>query len=191
MELITNADWILTKNAVIQKVNLLLGDLHITQQTILNDFKKSIPAELIAPAAKISKGENYKGLPYLILDHPRYFDKENIFAIRTMFWWGHFFSTTLHLSGNPKQIFEDGIDKNYTSLVESDFCICTGKDEWQHHFERDNYTPVKDINASEFENVLKQKSFLKLAQRIPLQQWDDTPALLATSFRRLLCLLKN
>jgi len=38
-----------------------------------------------AIAPKISKGENYEGLPWVILDFPRYFDKENVFAIRCFF----------------------------------------------------------------------------------------------------------
>jgi hypothetical protein len=51
---------------------------------------------------KISRGENYQLLPYIILDYPSYFSRNNIFAVRTMFWWGNFFSITLHLSGDHK-----------------------------------------------------------------------------------------
>ena len=55
---------------------------------------------IVQSTPKIAKGENYLQLPYVLLDYPRCFDKENIFAIRTMFWWGNFFSITLHLSGS-------------------------------------------------------------------------------------------
>ena len=48
---------------------------------------------------KISKGEKYKGLPWVMLDYPRIFGKEDIMAIGTRFWWGHYFSVTLHLKG--------------------------------------------------------------------------------------------
>jgi hypothetical protein len=191
MELVINADWILTKNTVIKKVNLLLGELHVAQQDILKDLKNSFPPALLAPAAKISKGENYKGLPYLVLDHPRYFDRENIFAIRSLFWWGNFFSITLHVSGHPKQLFEPGITKAYSSFSDNDFFICSGDNEWEHHFESDNYTPVKDLSPVQFEYLVRQKSFLKLAQKFPLQQWDSIPALLAASFNRLIYLLRN
>jgi hypothetical protein len=189
MELVTNADWILTKNGIIQKVNYLLGDLQVAQQDILDNFKQFIPIEILTPAAKISKGENYKGLPYLVLDYPRYFDKENIVAIRTLFWWGHFFSITLHLSGRSKQLFETKILAAFASLQEDDFFICTGEDEWEHHFEKDNYTPLKNMSPMEFENCITQKSFLKLAQNISLQQWDHAHTLLTGYFCRLICLL--
>ena len=76
LELVTNADWILTKNGIIQKVKSILEGLQAEQQDYLVQEKNSFPAEFISPLPKISKGENYKGLPYLVLDHPRYFDKE-------------------------------------------------------------------------------------------------------------------
>jgi hypothetical protein len=189
MELVMNADWILTKNGIIEKVKHLLGSLQPAQQDILNKLRSFFPAEILIPAAKISKGENYKGLPYLVLDHPRYFDKENVFAIRTMFWWGHFFSVTLHLSGKYRQQFKPNILSAYSLLQQDDFFIATGSDEWEHHFEKDNYSPVKNMNSSEFEQCISQNSFLKLAQNIPLQQWDYAHTLLTGSFSRLMYLL--
>jgi len=54
---------------------------------------------------KISRGENYLGLPYLVLDYPRLFRPDAVLAIRTFFWWGHFFSSTLQLSGGYKTEF--------------------------------------------------------------------------------------
>src|SRR5215468_1346228 len=50
---------------------------------------------------KISKGENYLGLPFIMLDFPRFFSNTNMLAVRTMIWWGNFCSTTLLLSGEP------------------------------------------------------------------------------------------
>jgi hypothetical protein len=189
MELVMNADWILTKNAVIQKVNLLLGSLHPLQQEMLNKASASLPVEVVKTTAKISKGENYKGLPYLVLDYPRYFDKENVFAIRTMFWWGNFFSITLHLSGRYQRQFESRIIADHSALVKDDFFIATGSDEWEHHFEEDNYSLLKNLNQQEFGQCITQSSFVKLAQNISLQQWDNAPVLLTGSFNRILQML--
>lgn len=38
------------------------------------------------------------GQLYLILDYPGMLSTENIFAVRTLFWWGNIFSVSLHLS---------------------------------------------------------------------------------------------
>ena len=100
-ELVATADWILTKNRVIQKINQLLSNVQTSQQQFLQTCT-TLEKEVLASSPKISKGENYKGLPWLVLDYPRSFNKEEVFAIRTLFWWGNFFSVTLHLSGKYK-----------------------------------------------------------------------------------------
>src|SRR5580698_8612281 len=82
-----DAGLILTKNAIIQKTIGLFSNLAENMQIEL--VKTKLPEEIKITEPKISKGENYKGLPYVILDYPRSFGKENIFAIRTFFWWGN------------------------------------------------------------------------------------------------------
>src|SRR5215467_1521280 len=113
MNLLNNSEWILTKNLIVRKAQRLLEEV---QENIWQHVKnKSIdlPHEVISISPKISKGENYNGLPWLMLDYPRYFEKEKVFAIRTMFWWGHFFSTTLHLSGEYKDKYNSVLAQSY------------------------------------------------------------------------------
>jgi hypothetical protein len=189
MELVSNAEWILTKNAIIEKVKHLLGLLSERQKHYIKSSNLFIPEAVLQPSAKISKGENYKGLPYLILDYPRYFDKENVYAIRSMFWWGNFFSITLHLSGEYKKIAREKIISFYTLLKENDFFICTSHNQWEHHFESDNYTSLNEMKEGQFENIIHSQTFLKLSQKIPLQQWDDVPEKLLSSFSLIIKML--
>jgi hypothetical protein len=181
-ELVANANWILTKNAILQKVNHLLGQLQSDQEEYLQSYLNLLPPEVTRVAAKISKGENYKGLPYLVLDYPRYFEKENQFAIRTMFWWGNFFSITLHLSGSYKEMYTHAIGSSFTWLKENDFFVGAGPDQWEHHFEAGNYTSLKEYEAASFNHHIRNKEFLKLAKRFPLAQWDHAGDLLLASF---------
>jgi hypothetical protein len=185
-ELVANADWILTKNAILQKVNQLLGQLQSDQQKHLQPYLNILPPELTAVSAKISKRENYIGLPYLVLDYPRYFDKENQFAIRTMFWWGNFFSITLLLSGVYKEKYAGAIERSFTRLQEDDFFICVGPDQWEHHFEAGNYTSLKEYNTASLSHHINSRGFLKLAKRIPLASWDDAENLLLASFSSMI-----
>ena len=74
MELITNAEWILTKNAILQKTIQMLANVQVRQQQYLQSFSVKLPSQVIQSSPKISKGENYKGLPYQILDYPRIFN---------------------------------------------------------------------------------------------------------------------
>lgn len=182
VELVTNADWILTKNSILQKVMYLLGELQSGQQELLQSYRKKLPAEVVSTSPKISKGENYKGLPWLVLDYPRYFEKDDQFAIRCLFWWGNFFSITLQLSGHYKKIYEKKIADSFIQLSNDDFFIGISDDKWEHHFDNGNYCALKEMNEATFRQQLNNKDFIKLAKTYPLVQWDNAGDLLLDSF---------
>ena len=90
LSLACDANIILTKNRIIEKVYLLFGELYhqLQQQSFA---KKQLPSpEIYIPAAKIYKGEKYRELPYVLLDYPRCFRKEDVLPLRHFFWWGTF-----------------------------------------------------------------------------------------------------
>lgn len=184
-ELVASADWILTKNRVIQKIDQLLSNLQTSQQQFLRTCK-TLEKEVLASSPKISKGENYKGLPWLVLDYPRSFNKEEVFAIRTLFWWGNFFSVTLHLSGKYKVQYEKKILGSFESLKSADFSVCISEDQWQHHFEASNYTPLSDADPYQFQERIKKASFIKLAKKIPLEKWNGVEKKLLEIFSQLI-----
>jgi hypothetical protein len=184
-ELVATADWILTKNRVIQKINQLLSNVQTSQQQLLQSCT-SLNKEVLTSSPKISKGENYKGLPWLVLDYPRYFNKEDVFAIRTLFWWGNFFSITLHLSGKYKVVYEKKIIDSFESLKAAYFSVCINEDQWVHHFEASNYILISDIDPLQFEEKIHKGSFIKLAKKIPLEQWNDVEKKLLEIFSQLI-----
>jgi|SRR5689334_6114256 len=184
MDLLNNSEWILTKNKIIKKAQQLLEEVQVIIQ---QHAKKSevFPLEVIAISPKISKGENYLGLPWLMLDYPRYFEKEKIFAIRTMFWWGNFFSTTLHLSGEYKRRYAEAIKRSYEVLCQHEFYICIHDDQWHHHFEKENYLPVKSFTADGFADHINKRSFIKLSCQLSFLEWNSAPGLLSEIFTRI------
>ncbi|HLG40189.1 MAG TPA: hypothetical protein VI461_10995 [Chitinophagaceae bacterium] len=190
-ELVADAEVILTKNIILQKAKLLLEELQLEQQQFLQSNPGLLPAEVMAIPPKISKGENYKGLPYLVLDQPRYFERNNHFAIRSMFWWGNYFTVTLHLSGIYKKKYSDKIETSFTYLKENGFFICTSDDEWEHHIEKNNYRPLNEMSIDEFKTYAGNNKFIKLVKKIPLKQWDDAGDILLTSFCSIIRRLMN
>ena len=190
-ELVIDASFILTKNAILEKVKHLLSDLQEKQQIFLNHPQLFTAADYKKLSAKISKGENYKGLPYLMLDYPRIFGNSSIFAIRTMFWWGNFFSITLHLSGGYKKKFEEKIAIHFSMLAEKGFFCCVNEDQWQHDFETGNYIRLSGINMTDFKKLISEKPFIKLATKIPLDQWDDAIDTLLNYFRQIIEMLDD
>ena len=65
------------------------------------------------------------------------------------------------------------------------------KVEWEHHFEDSNYRSAADLSTGEWESILKEKHFIKLARTLPVGQWEQSPEFIAESYRVLLSLLQQ
>ncbi len=178
-QLVNDPAWILTKNRIIEKVYLLFGSL--SEQYRQTSFIQNLPAAVTATAPKISKGENYEGLPYVMLDYPRCFGKEDVFAVRTFFWWGHYFSITLQLKGLYLQQYLPALLSNEKKLQENDVWMNVGNEEWQHHFRSNNMLLLK-----EHSETLQDKEVLKLAFLCSLKNWDEAETILTKKFQLLL-----
>jgi hypothetical protein len=176
LQLVQNGDWVLTKNTIIQKVYDLFGKLSEEIKLVLPTVY--LPAAVLLAPPKISRGENYKGLPYVMLDYPRFFSRDDVFAIRCFFWWGNYFSVTLHLKGMYKEMFMPVIQKNISGLAENNFCICIAADEWEHELDQAHYLPLPGLDNKQFDSIGTQQSFLKLSAKINLHQWNESEMLL-------------
>src|SRR3954470_3295746 len=170
LSLVQNAHLLLTKNTIIEKVYTLFGDIAHQFRDNLTTNPAILLSEVLIPSPKISRGENYGGLPWVMLDYPRLFNRQDTFAIRTFFWWGHFFSVTLHLKGQYKQQFQQNLLTNLPLLASRQFYLCVSGDEWRHEFEEDNYKPLTQLNSSAIEEILLNNDFLKLSHKISLPQ---------------------
>ncbi len=160
--------------------------LEEVQQKITGHAERENFTEVIRVPAKISKGERYQGLPFLVLDYPRIFEKNDVFAIRSMFWWGKYFSQTLHLSGKYKMQFAPRLIAMHTWLQENNYYISSGTEEWEHHFEPTNMLPVStDFNES-FADKALNAPFIKIGIRLPIESWEEMPEKLSANHAALL-----
>jgi len=190
LELVCDTSWILTKHAVIQKVYTLFGEALQQMQSITAGNQLYLPAEWCAHSPKIAKGENYRLLPYVMLDYPRYFSKADTIAVRTFFWWGHFFSVSLQLSGVFKNQAEDTLLHHYEWLKSMGFSVCINDDPWEHDFGELNFVLVDQLTKEQFSGMLQRK-FVKIAKKLPVQEWNSAPGFIASVFAELVELLKT
>jgi hypothetical protein len=189
LALASNASVMLLKNAVIEKVNALFGQLSLAQPDMLKPLYRELEAALEVPS-KISRGESYRSLPYLVLDYPRYFRPHDVMAIRTMFWWGNFFSVTLHLKGNYREHFSERILQRRQMIAEKGFHACIAPEEWEHHFGEDNYLPVDMIEDDEWLELYRVRLFTKLSKQIPIGPLDSVEAQLMKVYAEIAEILK-
>jgi hypothetical protein len=191
LDLVCNIDWILTKQAIIQKVYALFGTEAAKMQDIVAQHLPSLAPFVDRHNPKIAKGENYEQLPYVMLDYPRCFEKERTLAIRTMFWWGNFFSVHLQLEGEFKDTALNALEENFILLQEKGYSICIANDPWQHHFGEDNYLPLRNCTKEKFLLLIAANSFVKIGNTLPLRQWEMAATFIETSFMELAGLLKD
>jgi hypothetical protein len=183
IELMQNAEIILTKNRVLEKIKSLLEIVQEKQSAFAERFGL-FDTEIFQVSPKISKGENYLGLPYVILDYPRHSTGKSFFFIRTMFWWGNFFSCTLHLAKDSKQRFQRRIADSYPGL--KDYYIATSEDEWVHHLKESDYRKIGSFTKEEFEKACKSFGFIKIAYRHSLGDWQTLSSDLFEKWKFLL-----
>jgi len=186
LNLVCNTDVILTKQAIIQKVYQLLGETAEAWQQQLSDLEHRLPPAMIVNPPKIAKGEHYKGLPYVILDYPRCFTKDNTAAIRLLFWWGNFFSINLHLSGSYQQAAAPILLQHFEWLQQNNYWVCTNNSPWEHHFLADNFVLLNAVTKEEFAAKLTGDPFVKIAKKIPLYEWESVTSFMEQSFADLI-----
>lgn len=201
MRLVTDPAWILTKNSVIGKVVGMFAELAKRAREGATDTRSGssvwedvgilrlpprtlLGADRRAPGSggtepKISKGENYKGLPWVMLDYPRMFGKEDVCAIRTFFWWGHAFSVTLHLKGEYMRAFLPGIVARRAELEAAGFGMGISDDEWAHEHTEETYGPLgadaADTRSGSSKRGTAERPWLKLSARVGLEHWKEAP----------------
>jgi hypothetical protein len=210
MRLVRDPAWILTKNSVMGKVIAMFGEL--SGEIRIGGAHRVAPIRR-APGSggtepKISRGENYKGLPWVMLDYPRVFGKEDVYAIRLMFLWGHAFSVTLHLKGVYKERLLPGIRLRWAELAAAGFEYSISDDEWAHEHTAETYGPwegthersaggieEEDARAADtrsessergMEGMPHERPWLKLSARVGLEHWDEAPERLSALHQLLM-----
>ena len=201
LRLVQDGSWILTKNSILERMVQLLADLSGECRALWEGREQEGRGRPRIPHSepKVSRGENYKGLPYVILDYPRLFGREDVLAIRTMFWWGHAFSVTLHLKGAYQRIFLPVILDRWEALSAAGFHVGVSEDEWMHEHVPENYRPMSgvpdpagmghgdagDVLGADGTHGLADRPFLKLSVACGLDKWETAPEWLLAHFRLL------
>lgn len=172
-----------TKQIVTQKIQKLLLETEAQLKPVVKQIEIPLLENILVTAGKISRGEKYESLPYQVLDYPRHFSKESIFTYRTMFWWGNFFSCTLHLQGSVLGCYRNMLQKNLTYLKNDDVYFCINDNPWQYHFREDNYISLKQISDKDLCEIINNKYFIKLSTKLPLEQNRSLPAFSLRTFK--------
>ncbi len=172
LKLLSNAEIFHIKDQVWDKLFDLFEDLRagIKETKVHQNFP--FPDSVDTVSGRISQGENYRSLPWMVLDFPKFFSRQSIFAFRSMFWWGHFFSFTLQLHGKALENYRPFLKKNIQELAGQSYYICVNNTPWNHTFEKGNYRKLNNIGKERIESICREKDFIKIARPLPISQWE-------------------
>lgn len=184
--LVTDPGVILTKNRIVGKVAELLGALSEQQVELMEERRVDLPPELFRYTPKISRGEQYQGLPWLVLDYPRVLAGADWLAVRQLFWWGHEFSSALLVSGRYREKLWQRAGE---WAKEPGMYICVHASPWEHDFLPGNYELVSSRSLEDWSSLLADRTFLKLAKRIGLADMESAPPFLLNCFGKWVALI--
>lgn len=175
LQLISDGDFLLRKREVSKKINKLLSECEAQLQPVVHQHLSFYPNEVLAKSGKISRGENYKGLPYLVLDFPRYSNDKKIFIYRTMFWWGHYFLCLL-VTQNC------GYNLNLSKHAGKEFHINHGETPWNYDVSDPCWKAFEETGGA-------QLPFISIGKKVDFNQIDELPELTTTTFKTIMSFL--
>lgn len=171
LDLASDSTILLVKYRIMEKVWDFLEDMQIEIRELLNSFKGKLPAELNLQHGKISRGENYKRLPFMMLDFPAFFTKEDILAFRSMFYWGNFISSTFHLQGSFVKEYGIALIDRFRNSESIYFCV--NNSPWEYDYNSNNYVLLKEMGSEEIEDHLQHTDFIKLSIKFLVEEMPE------------------
>ena len=160
-ELILDTEYPLLKKNAIDKIQAHLHELG--EQLITN---QQITRSLHTISYKISKGENYLNLPYLVLDLPKIDGNHFPILCRTLFWWGKYFSFNVFIRKDDYNM--DTFEKKIKSQPVKGIHVLQSDKIWQQDLDSEDY-----INLSNWpEYIITEGPYLKLSIKHPIEEID-------------------
>jgi hypothetical protein len=191
---LSNKRFFEVKQTATQKVLVLLGELEkrLKSEVSVISLFANHGVEL-KETGKIFRGENYRMMPYVILDYPRLFTTDSVFAFRSMFWWGNEFSFTLHLQGHALETFRKNLLNNIHSLKGHNFFICINDTPWEYVFDETNYAQLDNFlqeDRDELTQLLTNHKFIKLSCKLELSNYAGLVSTGTETFKTLMKILQ-
>ncbi|MFN6946492.1 MAG: hypothetical protein ACK4ND_16210, partial [Cytophagaceae bacterium] len=176
---ISEKEYLIVKQQAIKKISDTLLKVGTILYDDLNIVNFPFP---IKKTTKISKGENYRNLPYLVLDFPSYYQKNGFCMFRSLFLWGYGFSVELVISGDILARFKDQVYHNLRLIKENDYFICHGPTPWNYYYETDNYIPLGNVSDEKLYELIHKREFVKLGTFMPLECADELERFIYKNF---------
>ena len=154
VKLLNTVDIFLHKPAIMKKAEANLTALKQEVIKTLSQAPHPCPPESDIVKGQIVRGENHKGFPFISLDMPQMFSKNQMFTYRTLFWWGHDLIFSLILK-------QDNQDPLIEKLIQ-----LKGHPEWEKDMK--NFIPLFGTSDIKIRDTINSVNYIKICRFYPL-----------------------
>ena len=162
LRLVKHVELFQCKPAILKKAENRFLALQRGLEKEIIPLSPNLPKSLDLVKNQIARGENHNGFPFLSLDYPQNFSKTEMFAMRTLFWWGHYLGYSLILKGERLAIYSERLSENCKTEPFQDIFFCLAPNPWEWELNEKNYSLVSKVNAEEFQKTILELGYLKL-----------------------------
>lgn len=165
----------------------------------LEQYGEILLQEIISPmlqkqgiqrvGVKVSRGENFKGYPYIVLDCPKLQNTNTEIICRTIFRWGHSWSLHFTVQGKTFERINKSLP-DFLNVLATDWLVYTGENIWEQDTDSVFFVPMFSISEAAFTQTIKRQVFCKIATKINLSDAVEWPPFPQQKYQVLFDLLK-
>lgn len=113
---------------------------------------------------KISLGENYLDLPYLVLDFPKIPGNNFSWVFRTLFWWGNYSAFEVIIS---KAIIQENEQEFWNLLLDSDWVLVSDQ-MWSNDIQSGDFKLKKELYGLQLNTL--PGAYVKVMRVVPIKK---------------------
>ena len=158
------------KPAILKKAGSYLEELRSTLAEELKAHPKPYPSGTDLLKGQIARGENHKGFPFLSLDIPQYFSKNEFFTYRTLFWWGHYLGFSFILKGSDLNTYSKRLQRCQKDEACHNIYLSQYASPWEWEFDEKHFLKISELSSNEIQETVDRLQYLKLMRFYPVSE---------------------
>lgn len=190
MALLADQHFFRAKAKIMEKVRHSLMATHAVLKEEVASAALVTPPDFNPANCHFVKGEHLELFPYQYLDFPKHFHASNVFAFRTLFWWGHHVVCALLLEGEGIKQHKLRIVDRFHQLAGQGLELSLAPTLWEWNRGEGYTLPITHDRKAQIAAVLAERSFLKIVRFLPFADPRAQPGLVPEfsreTFRSLL-----
>ncbi len=165
--LLADQSFFRAKAKIMAKVRLSLSATHAGLKEEVASTGLVTPPDFNPANSHFVKGEHLESFPYQYLDFPKHFQDSNVFAFRTLFWWGHHVACAMMLEGEGIKGHKARIVDRFHQLAGQGLELSLAPTLWEWKRGEGYTLPITHDRKAQIAAVLAERSFLKIVRFLP------------------------